>query len=107
MENCQARCEELHNQVNAEKRKVTALQDLSIEYVKALKVEIEATKNVAAMALTILQSNEATARIKLPAVTEALEPDWYVRMTRSVAERNEAALRGATSSEGISTLDFN
>ena len=107
LENCQARCEELQNEVNAEKRKVTALQDLSIEYVKALKVEIEATKNLATMALTILQSNEATAKIRLPAVTEALEPEWYVRMTQAVAERNEAALRGATSSGGISTLDFN
>ena len=70
-------------------------------------MEIEATKKLAAMALTILQSNEATVRIRLPAVTEALEPEWYVRMTQAVAERNEAVLRGATSSGGISTLDFN
>ena len=61
------------------------------------------------MALIILQSNETTAKIGLPAATEPLEPlepEWYVRMAQAVAERNEAALRGATSSGGISTLDF-
>ena len=80
LENSQVRCEELHNE---------ALQDLTTKYVKALMVEIEKYKNIAAMAVTVLQSNPATKKIQLPAIAETVEPEWFVRMTQAAIEKTK------------------